>query len=515
LRTSPDVHAALTPDRPAIVMAGSGETVTYAELEDRSNRLAQLFRASGLQIGDHVALLMENHIRYLEVAWAALRAGLYFTPVNTYLAPEEAAYILDDCGARVLVTTATLAATAAAAVVQTPKVERRLMIDGVVDGFESYEATVATFPATPIADETEGCDMLYSSGTTGRPKGIRRLLPNSPLGENLVTMRFFQSLLGWEPEMTYLSPAPLYHSAPTLGTLAALRLGGTVVIMERFDAEETLAYIERYGITHAQFVPTMFVRMLKLEPDVRAKYDVSSLRHAVHAAAPCPVPVKEAMIDWWGPVLFEYYAGTEGAGCNAITAEEWLTHKGSVGRAVLGEVHILDDQFTELPAGEVGTVWFGGGLPFEYHNDPEKTSASRSPQGYTTFWDMGYLDDEGYLYLTDRTSFMIVSGGVNIYPQEIENALALHPDVADVAVLGVPNADFGEEVKAVVQPADGAAAGPALADELSAYCREHLAPFKCPRSFDFVDELPRLPTGKLYKRKLKDAYWEGRTSRIV
>ena len=515
MRTSPDVYAALTPDRAAIVMAGSGETVTYAELEERSNRLAHLFRASGLQVGDHVAILMENHIRYLEVAWAAQRSGLYFTPVNSFLAPEEAAYIIDDCGARVLVTTAKLGATAAAAVEHTPKLEVRLMIDGVADGFDSYEQAVAPFPATPISDETEGSDMFYSSGTTGRPKGVRRPLPDSALGDKPLALRMFIGLLGWEPEMTYLSPAPLYHSAPTLGTLCVLRLGGTVVVMEKFDAEAALAATERYRITHAQFVPTMFVRMLKLDPEVRARYDVSSLRHAVHAAAPCPVPVKEAMIDWWGPILFEYYAGTEGIGCNAITAEEWLSHKGSVGRAVLGEIHILDDEFNEVPTGDVGTVWFAGGLPFEYHNDSEKTRASRSPQGYTTLWDMGYLDNEGYLYLTDRASFMIVSGGVNIYPQEIENALTLHPAVSDVAVIGVPNAEFGEEVKAVVEPADPAAVGDALAAELADYCREHLAPFKCPRSFDFIDELPRLPTGKLYKRKLKDAYWQGRTSRIV
>jgi long-chain acyl-CoA synthetase len=313
----------------------------------------------------------------------------------------------------------------------------------------------------------------------------------------------------------YLSPAPLYHAAPLRFNMSVMRLGGTSVIMEHFDAEEFLRLVGQYKATHTQLVPTMFVRFLKLPDAVRLKYDVSSLRCAIHAAAPCPIPVKEKMIEWWGPIIWEYYGGTEGNGLTICNSAEWMAHKGTVGRAVVGTLRICDEDGNELPAGEPGTVYFADGRPFEYHNDPKKTAESRHAQGWTTLGDVGYVDGDGFLHLTDRKAFMIISGGVNIYPQEAENLLINHPRVMDCAVFGVPNADFGEEVKAVVQPRDMAEAGPTLAEELLAYCRQHLSALKCPRSIDFEAELPRHPTGKLYKRLLRDRYWQGRDSRIV
>ena len=314
--------------------------------------------------------------------------------------------------------------------------------------------------------------------------------------------------------MVYLSPAPLYHAAPLRFCMSVHQVGGTVIVMERFDPEEALALIQRYQVTHSQVVPTMFVRMLKLPDEVRARYDVSSLAGVVHAAAPCPVALKEQMIEWWGPIIHEYYAGTEGNGFVYCNSEDWLAHKGTVGKAIAGEIHIVDEDGEEVPVGQEGTIYFGGGTEFEYHNDPKKTAESRNDKGWSTLGDVGRLDEDGFLYLTDRKSYMIITGGVNVYPQEAENILAMHPKVLDVAVIGVPNEDFGEEVKAVVQPMDMAEAGPDLERELIAYCREHLADVKCPRSVDFTDELPRHPTGKLYKRLLRDKYWEGRDSRI-
>ena len=357
--------------------------------------------------------------------------------------------------------------------------------------------------------------MLYSSGTTGRPKGVRVPLSGQPLGTPTPLLAMMGALYGMDEHTVYLSPAPLYHAAPLRFCMSVLRLGGTCIVMEKFDPRLALELIERHRVTHSQWVPTMFIRMLKLPEEERARFDLSSQRVAIHAAAPCPIPVKEQMIDWWGPILHEYYAGTEGNGFTAITSEEWLAHRGSVGRPLRGAVHIVDDEGRELPPGQEGTVYFSGGARFEYHNDPEKTRSAYDERGWSTLGDVGYLDEEGYLYLTDRKAHMIISGGVNIYPQETENVLVLHPKVADVAVIGVPNEEFGEEVKAVVQLLDPAEAGPELAEELIAWCRERLSAIKCPRSVDFVEELPRHPTGKLYKRLLKDRYWGDRNTRIV
>jgi acyl-CoA synthetase (AMP-forming)/AMP-acid ligase II len=514
----PGDFAASSPDKPAVIMAPGGQVVTYAELDDEANRLARLFRAAGLQPGDHMALCLENHPRFLSIIWGAHYAGLYYTAMSSRLTTEEMAYILEDCGAQAFITSAYKAGQAAELVDQMPGVKVRLMVDGAIDGYDPYEAAIAEQSPEPLEGRVEGTDMLYSSGTTGRPKGVKVALPDAPLGEGADGVTTLgQLLFGADESTMYLSPAPLYHAAPLRFCRAVQRTGGTVVVMEHFDPEQYLALVEEHRITFSQVVPTMFIRMLKLPEEVRSRYDVSSLAAIVHAAAPCPAEVKAQMIDWFGPIIHEYYAGTEGNGFVYCNSEDWLAHRGTVGKALIGTVHIVGDDGEEVPTGESGTVYFEGeaASTFEYHNDPGKTQDSRDPKGrgWSTLGDVGYLDDDGFLYLTDRKAYMIITGGVNVYPQEAENVLALHPKVADVAVFGVPNDDFGEEVKAVVEPIDPADAGPELERELIAYCKEHLADVKCPRSVDFRPELPRHPTGKLYKRLLKDEYWAdaGRT----
>lgn len=511
----PSVHAARTPDKPAIVMAGSGTVVTYRELEERSNRFAHWLRSIGLNPGDRVALLVENHPRFYELCFGAHRAGLVFTAISTRLTAGEARYIVEDCGAGAMVATAATSAVATAAAEGLPALRACLMIDGAAPGWLAYEAQMDAQPATRIADECAGGDMLYSSGTTGRPKGVFAAPSLGPIDEPIVLVDVMRNRYGVSQDTRYLSPAPLYHAAPLRFNMNVLRLGGTCVIMEHFDAEAFLRLVQAHRITHTQLVPTMFVRMLKLPAEVRARHDVSSLRCAIHAAAPCPIPVKRQMIDWWGPILWEYYAGTEGNGMTLCDSAEWLAHEGTVGRAVSGIVRIADDDGNEMPTGEAGTVWFEGGRAFEYHNDPDKTATSRNPKGWSTLGDIGYLDADGFLHLTDRKAHMIISGGVNVYPQETENLLVTHPKVIDVAVIGVPDEELGETVKAVVTPRDMAEAGPGLERELIAWCRERLSPIKCPKSIDFEAELPRHPTGKLYKRLLRDRYWAGRASRLV
>lgn len=506
-RLHPGMIAAVDPDRPAAILAGDGSTLTYGELEARSNRLAQLLRANGLGPGDHIAVLLENHLRYFEVCWAAQRAGLYYTTVNWHLGGDEAAFIVDDCEARVLITSAACRAVATALVSRTPRVTRRLMIDGTAPDHESYEAAIAGHPPTPIADECEGAMMLYSSGTTGQPKGIIPPQLGAPWGTIPPVHDLNRRTYGVDADSVYLSPAPMYHSAPLNFCLMVQRLGGTAVVMEKFDAAAALDAIARYRVTHSQWVPTMFVRLLKLPAATRTAHDLSSHRVAIHAAAPCPLDVKRAMIDWWGPILWEYYSATERPGITVLSPEEWERHPGSVGRAVLGTVHIRADDGRDCAPREPGTVYFANGPQFVYHGDPAATAASRSPQGWTTVGDVGWVDEDGFLYLTDRKAFMIISGGVNVYPQEAENALASHPAVLDVAVFGVPNAEFGEEVKAVVQLVEPSQASPALATALIAHCRDRLAHYKCPRSVDFAAALPRLPTGKLAKHTLRARYW--------
>nr|WP_294543195.1 acyl-CoA synthetase [uncultured Rhodopila sp.] len=501
-------HAVRAPGRAAVIDSGSGEIVTYRQLDERSNRLAQYLHAAGLRRGDTVALFMENTPRFLEVVWAARRSGLYLTAVNRYLTAEEAAYIIDDCDAKVLISSSARADVAVALPGRLPRCREFLIIGGGVDGWTSYEDAVAGFPAHPLDEQWLGELMLYSSGTTGRPKGVRKPLQPVQVDEAGGLSDLMRGL-GFGDTTVYLSPAPMYHAAPLVFSINAQCAGGTVLMMPRFDPEEALALIERYRVTHSQFVPTMFVRMLKLPEAVRRRYDLSSHRLAIHAAAPCPVEVKRAMIDWWGPIIHEYYGATEGNGLTWIDSAAWLAHPGSVGKPIIGVVHVCDEDGADLPIGETGLVYFERDtMPFAYYKDPERTRASQHPlhPAWSTLGDLGYLDAEGYLYLTDRRAFMIISGGVNIYPREIEDTLVAHAAVRDVAVFGLPDPEMGEQVKAVVELMDGFAPSDALAAELIGFARERLAHFKAPKSLDFIDALPRMPTGKLYKHALRAQY---------
>ena len=495
-------HAAASPDKPAIIMAGSGASMTYAELEARSNQVAQLLRANGLQRGDVIAVLMENCLDFLPICWGAQRSGLVFTCLSTRLGVEEARYIVGDSGAKIIFATAGLAPVAAA--LEAPVA--RYAIGGDISGYASFPDALAAQPSTRIGDESPGRDMLYSSGTTGRPKGVSGKLPQGEIDTPDALSMLVAMLYGLNAETIYLSPAPLYHAAPLRYCMAIHKAGGTVIVMEKFDPETYLRLIEHHRVSASQLVPTMFVKMLKLPADVRSRYDLSSLKTAIHAAAPCPVEVKRQMIDWWGPVVYEYYSATEGAGFTAISPQEWLAKPGSVGKSILGEIRVLDEDGNLMSASREGRIFFHGGGDFQYHNDSEKTASVKTEHG-ATFGDIGYVDEDGYLFLTDRAAYMLISGGVNVYPQETEDVLVMHPKVADVAVFGVPHDELGEAVKAVVQPRDWADAGPELEAELIAFARTRLSPIKCPKSVDFEETLPRHDTGKLYKRLLKDRYW--------
>jgi long-chain acyl-CoA synthetase len=502
----PGTFARTSPDKPAVVMADTGETLTYAELEDQSVRLAHVFRDAGLAHGDAVALLSENSPLFLVAYWAALRSGLYLVALNHHLTADEQAYVLDDSGAQLLMASAAEADRGAAIAQRAPAVRTVLLGAEVLDA-------IASASAEPLGDQPAGSDMLYSSGTTGFPKAVKPPLKDHQVDEPGNTyVALFPAMFGFDADTVYLSPAPMYHAAPLRFCMVITATGGTVVMMPRFDAERALAHIQEHRVTHSQWVPTMFVRMLKLPDAVRAAYDVSSMRVAIHAAAPCPVEVKQRMIEWWGPVLYEYYAATEAIGLTWITPQDWLTHPGSVGRSALGVLHVVDpdspDQ-EELGVGETGLVYFERDvMPFAYHRDPDKTREAQHPHHDTwaTTGDIGRVDEDGFLYLTDRKAFMIISGGANIYPQEVENALALHPAVYDVAVIGVPDDDMGQVVKAVVVPAEGAEPGPELERALIDHVRARIAHVKAPRSVDFVAELPRTPTGKLVKRRLVEQY---------
>ncbi len=387
----PGAFAESRPDHPAYIMASTDQVVTYRELDDAANRISQLIRASGVEPGEHVAFCMENHPDFYKIAWGAAYAGVYWTAMSSRLTVDEMEYILNDCNAKLFITSDYKREAAAELIKLTPKVAHRFIIGADLEGYERFEDAVAAQPAEPLpAPRREGLDMLYSSGTTGRPKGVKIPIPDTELGAPTALAGAAQLLFGFDENAVYLSPAPLYHAAPLRFSMGVHRVGGTVIVMEHFDPEEALRNIEKYGVTTSQWVPTMFVRMLKLPEAVRAKYDVSSLQVAIHAAAPCPVPVKEQMIEWWGPVLHEYYAGTEGNGFVYTNSHDWLAHKGTVGRALTGELHILDDEGNELPVGEEGTVYFGSATSFEYHNDPDKTKDSRDPKGrgWTTLGDI-------------------------------------------------------------------------------------------------------------------------------
>ena len=503
----PRAHAEKTPDKPAYIMADTGEVVTFGQLEENANQCSHYFRKLGLQPKDHICILMENNNRFLEIVLAAQVAGLYFSTISSYLKTSEIEYIINDSTSKILVTSYEKRDVVADLMDQCPYLENIIMVNGTIKNFKSYEKEIAKYPKTPVPICTPGRDMLYSSGTTGRPKGVVATTEEEiKFGEMHDSVAILIMLYNINEDTVYLSTAPLYHAAPLRFCMWVLSSGGTVVVMKKYESLQALSLIEKYKATHSQWVPTMFIRMLKLPEDERNQFDLSSHKLAIHAAAPCPVEVKEQMINWWGPILFEYYAGTEGNSFIAIGSDEWLTHKGSVGKCYIGKIHILNEIGNELPVREPGTVYIEGGNTFEYHNDPNKTAESRTPLGWNTIGDVGYVDEEGYLYLTDRKANMIISGGVNIYPQEVENLLVMHPKIMDVAVFGIPNDDFGEEVKAVVELFDTSDAGPALEEELMEYCRDNLAKYKCPKSIDFIDDMPRTPTGKLIKRLLKDKY---------
>ncbi|HEY0520488.1 MAG TPA: acyl-CoA synthetase, partial [Ilumatobacteraceae bacterium] len=477
-------------------------------------RIAALLHEAGLRRGDGVALVLPNCREFLEITWGCQLSGLYYSAVNTHFTADEVLYVLGDSEARAVFVDASMTQLGARIVEEATGVTLRIAVAGALPGWRPYDAALNEGGEAPPA--TDGSEMLYSSGTTGRPKAVRRPLPtdgNGSWGQSVLEQALTKRYAMTSSDV-YLSPAPLYHAAGVNYTMAVQRVGAASILMRRFDAETVLRLIQDHRVTHAQFVPTMFVRMLKLPEAVRNSYDVSSLRCVIHAAAPCPVDVKRQMMAWLGPIIHEYYGGTEGFAGSTIEPGEWLAHPGSVGKP-FSPVHVVSEDGTELPVGESGELFFEGGPTFEYFKDPAKTATVSNDRGWRTLGDMGYLDDDGYLYLTDRSSFMIVSGGVNIYPQEAENLLVMHPKLVDAAVFGVPNDEFGEEVKAVVQPMEGVAGDSALAAELIEYCRSHLATYKCPRSIEFDRDLPRDPNGKLYKRRIRDRYWQGRASRIL
>lgn len=501
----PFVFARTSPDKPAIIMVGSGERISYRELEQAANRHAHLLRSLGLKRGDCVAAMLENEPTIFALAWAADRAGLYFTPISTRLAVADVEYILRDSGSAALfVSDASSVPLELADKISDIHCFAKRGAGGI---WHDLDAALGDFPDTPLDDESKGEFMLYSSGTTGRPKGVKRPLPESGILTQPPISPILSQVYGGSSATVYLSPAPLYHAAPIGWSMQVQRVGGTVVVMEKFDAEAALAAIEQYEVTLAQFVPTHFIRMLKLDEAVRKRFDLSSLNTVFHAAAPCPVPIKQAMLDWLGPIVHEYYAGTEGNGATIIGPQDWERKPGSVGKPIGCTVYVCDEAGVALPPGETGQIFFAGGATFEYHNDPDKTRESRNSLGWSSLGDVGHVDDDGYLFLTDRKSFMIISGGVNIYPQEIENLLITHPKVADVAVIGAPDDDMGERVIAVVEPADGVVPDDALGEELRKFCREQLGGVKVPRQVDFTSALPRHPTGKLYKRLIRDHYW--------
>ena len=506
-------HARRAAQSPALIVA-DGERVCYGELLSRSQRVAALLYETGLRRGDGVAIVLPNRREFFEITWACQLSGLYYSTVNTHFTPDEVAYVVADSEARALFLDSSLAHLGSSVLHGNTRLDVLVSVGGSLPGWRSYGDAVAAAGDPPPA--SDGTEMLYSSGTTGRPKAVRRPLPtdgNGSWAQNVLELALRHHYRMSESSV-YLSPAPLYHAAGVNYTMAVHRVGAAAIIMPKFDAESVLRLIEAYRVTHAQFVPTMFVRMLKLSKEVRDSYDITSLRCVIHAAAPCSVDVKYRMMEWFGPIVHEYYGGTEGFAGSTIRPEEWLAHPGSVGKP-LTPVHVVGDDGAELPVGESGELFFEGGPEFEYFKDSAKTASVYNESGWRTLGDMGYVDEDGYLYLTDRSTFTIVSGGVNIYPQEAENVLVMHPMLVDAAVFGVPNDEFGEEVKAVVQPVDGVTPGPELEAELIDYCRAHLAAYKCPRTVEFDPALPRDPNGKLYKRRIRDRYWQGRTSRIV
>lgn len=502
----PIMHSQNRPEQPAVIMAGSGKTITYGEMDSQANRFANLLRARGVGTNEAFAVLLENRIEYFTLIWGSQRAGTMLVPISTRLTGPEIAYILRDSEAQLLITSPAFDEVMGTIRSECPDLDLLVMDSGDA---EDFAAALADQSAEPLADQSAGLVMLYSSGTTGRPKGIRPAPPEDtdPLAPNpLMALAMMGAGMPADGSMVYLSPAPLYHAAPIGWCSTVHRLGGTIIAMEKFEPEAALKAIETYRVTDSQWVPTHFVRFLKLDPELRGKYDLSSHQRALHAAAPCPVPIKQEMIEWWGPIVNEYYAGSEGIGMTLVKAEDWLTHPGTVGRAIYGTLHVCGPDGEDVPTGQDGLIYFGNDQLPSYHNDPDKTAEAMHPKGWMTLGDIGHVDEDGFLFLTDRKSHMIISGGVNIYPQEIENLLVTHDKVMDAAVIGAPCPDLGEKVVAVVQPMDMSQAGEQLEDELCAFLAPDLSRIKMPKLFDFRPDLPREANGKLYKRELRDEY---------
>lgn len=516
-RTHPRIVAGHSPDRIAIIVAETGESISYAQLVERADRGAALFSSLGLEEGDTIAILAENHLRYAELCWAAKNSGLYYVCISTHLNIDDLAYVLENSGAQLLLTTDLHAPSARSAIGAMADAPQIVLIDGTpAPGELAYEELLRAETAAPPAGRMAGASMLYSSGTTGRPKAVRPPLrqrwPEDPPRRQALLIDVFE----FAPDMVLINPGPLYHAAPLRKMMTALRLGGTTILFQRFEPDAVLDGIARYRGTHGFFVPTMFVRLLRHKAEGHAIPDMSSLRSAIHGAAPCPPSVKQAMIDWWGPVIHEIYGGTEGMGHTAIRAEEWIAHRGSVGRPPAGcTLKIVDGDGRPVEPGQPGLIYMANGNRFAYHGDEAKTREVHDAEGFATFGDIGYLDGDGYLYLTDRHSHMIISGGVNIYPQESENILIDHPLIADVAVIGIPHEEYGEEVRAIVEPIVWPADEQALAADIIAYCRARLSPLKCPRGVDFIARLPRTEMGKIAKRSLREQYWQGHATLIA
>jgi long-chain acyl-CoA synthetase len=498
-------YAKAAPDRPAIILGGTGNTITYRELEQRSRKLACYLRTNGVAKDDHLAIMMANAADYLTVCWAAQRLGVAYTPINWHLAADETAYILENSDAKALIVSDHARPALEIISGSLHGILVRLTTGAPFGSFKNLDHIIESVGDNADVGHHEGNVMFYSSGTTGRPKGIIRKQGKIVWGHFAAHDMYLRTTYGLDQDTVYLVTAPLYHAAALVWAMNVLRGGGTAIVMEKFDPLEVLRLIEAHRVTHAQFVPTMFLRMLRLSEADRRRYGVSSLKVVLHAAAPCPIHIKNQMIEWLGPLIHEYYAGSERNGLTAVDSAAWAAHPGTVGRAVVGQIHIVGEDGSELPPGQDGLIYFSGGNLFEYYKDPVKTAAAFNGLGWSTLGDMGHVDRDGFLFLADRRTDLIISGGVNIYPKEVEDALIQHPAVSDVAVIGLPNVEYGQEVKAIVELHAGVVPGADLAEEMTNFCRLRIAAYKCPKSIDFAT-LPRLPNGKMLKRQIRDSY---------
>jgi long-chain acyl-CoA synthetase len=513
--THPRSYVDTQPDHPAIIFADSGKTLTYRELVDRADRVAALFAAQGLVEGDTVAFLLENQITYPELLWGAKNSGIRYVCVSTHLNPADTAYLISDCGAKLLVVSQDQYKLACDAIDQLSVVPILLIIGEALSPFQSYDDLLATMEPVHLLGRRRGPSMLYSSGTTGRPKGVKTAIPDSSPETPPARFGMLVKQYGFSKATVFVNSGPFYHSAPNRFMMSVLRAGGTVIGFSKFDSAEVLAAIERYRVTHGFFVPTMFKRMLDYRERELPAVDLQTMQCAIHAAAPCPVEIKKRMIEWWGPVIEELYAGTEAFGHTFISSKEWLMRPGSVGKPAPGcEIKIVDTSGQRLPPGQPGRIMMANGLRISYHGDIDKSAALYDSEGFASLGDIGFLDQEGYLFLTDRESHMIIAGGVNIYPQEAESVIGLHPYVSDVAVIGIPDDDMGEAVHGIVELMPNLKAGDDIADQIISFCCENLSLHKCPRTITFIDVLPRSPAGKLLKQELRRPYW-GDTDRIV